>query len=174
MASACGGATAVPGATIDGGTCGNADAAGGMCNALANVGSRVVPTCTSGTVPTGVGGATADGTYVLSSQTYYNLPGCNFVPVTGTFAFQGGCVEAVVGADVAADGGMRLFTVNGTVSVQGNEMTLDITCVPNLSGATPDAPVRTFTATGSTLTWYIRNSAAGNPNPDRVEVYTKQ
>jgi hypothetical protein len=144
-----------------------------MCNALTNVAAPVVPTCTTGTLPTGAGGTVADGTYVLSAQTYYNLPGCGVERVAATFSIAGGCVQLVAGADTAAGGGLVSFSGTATVTTQGNEMTVDVTC-PSVPPGHPDTPVRTYTATGSTLTWFIRNSAAGNPNPDRVEVYTKQ
>jgi hypothetical protein len=140
-----------------------------MCNTLTNVAAPVVPTCVSGTVPTGTGGAVADGTYVLSSQTYYNVPACPSESIAGTFTFSGGCLQGVAGVDR----GQQSYTLNATFAVQGSEMTVNVTCA-SLAGGNADAPVSTFTATGSTLTRFIRNSATGDTNPDRVEVYTKQ
>jgi hypothetical protein len=37
-----------------------------------------------------------------------------------------------------------------------------------------DAPTKTFTATATTVTFFSLNSAVGNTNPDRVEVYTRR
>jgi hypothetical protein len=54
-----------------------------------------------------------------------------------------------------------------------NEIALQVTCV-TLLGGTADAPLRSYTATDTTLTFFIRNSAYGNPNPDRIEVFTRQ
>jgi hypothetical protein len=168
---ACGSST-TPGSDI-GGTCGNRPSAGPMCNSLTNVASPIVPTCKTGSVPTGTGGTPADGTYVLTAQTYYNVGGCDSPPIAATFALAGNCLQLAARAEVAGDGGLVTFSGTGMVTQQSNEMTVDLTCA-SVAGAVADASVRTFTATGSTLTWFILNSAYGNPNPDRVEVYERQ
>jgi hypothetical protein len=135
---------------------------------VTNGAAPIMATCVSGTMPTGTGGTLVDGTYVLSQQTYYNFPGCPFEPLAATFELWGMCIEAVARA-----GTSDTFTSNATTTQQGNQITIDVTCT-SLVGGTPDSKARTFTASGSTLTLFIHNSAAGNPNPDRVEVYTRQ
>jgi hypothetical protein len=175
-ASACGGSTTTTGMPVSGdgggdgavGSCGNTQPIGGSCNGVTNVAAPITPTCASGTMPTGTGGTLVDGTYVLSQQTYYNFPGCPFEAIAATLELSGTCIEAAARA-----GTSDTFTSNATATQQGNQITIDVTC-SSLAGGTPDTPTRTFTASGSTLTWFIHNSAAGNANPDRVEAYTKQ
>src|SRR5689334_1244304 len=78
--AACGGSSqaksdAGDGAT-GGGSCGANVPAGQGCNTLSNVGAAVTPTCDPGTIPAGTGGTIVEGTYTLTSQTYYGSTAC--------------------------------------------------------------------------------------------------
>ena len=68
-------------------------------------------------------------------------------------------------------------TMSSTVTTTMNEITVTVTCSQldsDAAGYTPDAPLQSFTATNTTFSLFSRNLAAGNQNPDRIEVYTKQ
>lgn len=154
-----------------GGTCSAGTPAGQACNAVANVGPLVAPICTTGTVATGTGGAMIDGTYVLTAQTFYNVPTCPPVQISGTIDVAGDCIQLAFGG-----------AASGTTSVrfdpQGTAVTSNPTCtnfVPAGPTAIADAPgAKTYTVTATTLTLFTRNAGTGNTNPDRIEVFTRQ
>jgi hypothetical protein len=152
------------------GSCSSGLEAGQACNTVANVASAITATCTSAPLPAGTGGTIAPGTYVLTAQTYYNAPGnCPTGSIAGTLVQSGSCAQ-----QVAEFAGIALRS-STTIAVQGNQITSTPTCVsPGASGFTPDTPTKTFTATPTTLTLFTLNSAVGNPNPDRAEVFVKQ
>ena len=144
------------------------------CNTLANIAPTIGPTCVTGTMPVGTGGTIVDGTYVLTSVTYYNVSSCGtMVPGSETIAISGGCIQYVLGGDSGFTG-----TASVSFAVQGNNITSMLTCADylNLDGGLThlDVPTKTFTATPTTYTLFTPNSAAGNSNPDRVDVFTKQ
>jgi hypothetical protein len=152
------------------GMCGADIPPGQACNALVAAGPSVTPTCTTGTMPTGEGGTILDGTYVLTAQTYYSVTTCPTIPLVETIQIAGGCVQVASSAP---------FPVTGstTFAAAGNSITLTQKCIhTDIDGATitPDAPTETFTATATTFALYTQNAAVGNPNRDRVEVFTKQ
>jgi hypothetical protein len=170
LAAGCSGGSLTP---VDGsapGTCGVGVPAGQPCNSLEDVGSAVTPTCTTGAMPSGTGGTLVDGTYVLTAQTYYNEDFCPGTPISGTILIAGNCVQSST-ASLAA-------TTAGPFTVQGNVFNYPLAClnIPGLDAGdlSPDAPGKTFTATATTFTLYTANAAAGNPNPDRVEVYARR
>jgi hypothetical protein len=169
-AVACGGAASSSDGAAPGGKCGADVEAGQACNALANVATPITPTCMTGTMPTGTGGTIVDGTYVLTSQTYYNLSTCPTEPLTATIAITGGCLQLV-------SAGVLPGTASATFVTSMNEITLTVTCDDQGSGdggaPRADAPLESFTASGNTLSLFTRNLAAGNPNPDRIQVFTK-
>jgi hypothetical protein len=152
------------------GSCSAGLEAGQACNTINNVATAIAPTCTSAPLPTGTGGTIAPGTYVLAAQTYYGgTTGCPTEPISGTLVQSGSCVQQV---DVVA--GMTI-TSSVTIAVNGNQMTSTPTCVSlGTSGLTADTTTKTFTATPTALTLFTLNSAVGNPNPDRMEVFVKQ
>jgi len=121
-------------------------------------------------MPTGTGGTIVDGTYVLTAQTYYNAPGCPTGTLSVTVVISGSCFQAVFGDSLTGNGSV-------SVAVQGNSYTPTATCTFfsfDASGATPDGPGKTYTATATTFTVFTNNSAVGNENPDRVEVLTRR
>jgi hypothetical protein len=172
--AACGGATVGAGdaqGAPQGVACGPSTP-DGSCNVVTDVRSLIQPTCGAGTVPSGgVGGDIVDGTYVLTSQTYYGITTCSFAPVSLTMQLSSGCAQLAGHAEGIADGGELAVAVSATVAAQGNQVTLTPTC-QSVAG-TADAP-RTYTATATTLTFFIHNSAFGNPNPDRLEVFARR
>jgi hypothetical protein len=149
--------------------CGGPVPEGQICNSLVDNSTPITPTCATGEVPTGTGGTIVDGTYVLTSQTYYGQTSCsNRVPVGGTYVFSGNCVQFA-----NAKFGIR---GSGAMVVQGNSIITTRTCVNSPfdpADTTPDASTATFTATPNTFTIFRRNSGTGSSNPDRVEVFIR-
>jgi hypothetical protein len=171
-ASACsgGGSTSPDGASA-GGMCSADVPAGQACNAVANVGTLISPTCITGTVATGTGGAMTDGSYVLTAQTYYNVPTCPPVQISGTIEVAGDCIQLAFGGAATGTTSVR-FDPQGT-GIMSNPTCINFT--PSGPTANPDAPnSKTFTVSGATLTMFTRNSGTGNTNPDRIEVFTRR
>jgi len=168
--AACGGSMSM---STDGGPAGMCSAnvpPGEACNTLTNVGSPVTPTCGTGTMPAGTGGTSVDGTYTLTSQTYYGLTGCPSEPVSSTIEIAGGCIQSVSGSPLPA-------TASQTYTVAGAMITANPTCLHvgvDAGGFTVDAPGKTFTATPTTFTVFTKNSGTSSPNPDRAEAYAKR
>jgi hypothetical protein len=155
----------------DGGVCSASVPAGQPCNTLANVATAIAPTCVTGTMPAGTGGTIVDGTYVLTAQTYYNLPSCPTASISETVVISGGCFQIVFSVGTFAG------NASASVAVEGNNYTETSTCTflnfaP--SAVSQDGPGKTYTATATTFTLFTNNSAVGNDNPDRVEVLTLQ
>jgi hypothetical protein len=139
------------------------------CNTLANIAPVVTPTCVTGAMPTGTGGTIVEGTYVLTSQTWYNDSSCDTrEPGQETIVISSGCYQAIT----------TLGTSSVSFVVQDNNVTSMLTCSDHVdidgAGVMFDVHAKTFTATPTTYTLFTPNSAAGNPNPDRVEVFTKR
>jgi hypothetical protein len=156
----------------DGGTgyCGAGVEAGQACNTLTDPGPAITPTCTTDPLPVGTGGTIEPGTYVFAAQTYHGTSViCPTSPIASSFVLSGSCIQGVdqlIGI---------LLTSSGTFAVHGNQITFTPTCNSGgNSSFVPDAPTKTFTATPNTLTLFTLNSAVGNPNPDRAEVFVKQ
>ncbi len=144
----------------------------GVCNAIRDEAPTVTPTCAIGAMPAGTGGTIADATYVLVAQTYYHQATCPTTPLSGTIVVSGNCLQEAAHADLSVRDAGVLVTLSSTFAVQGNNITFTTTCRP--PGGTLDAPAKTFAANGSTLTFFTVNSAMGNTNSDRVEVFMKQ
>jgi hypothetical protein len=108
---------------------------------------------------------------VLTAQTYVNVGACPETPVSGTLVFAGNCVQTISRFPIMA-------TSAGRFTVQENVFNYSPVCFSAAgfdSGAfTPDEPGGTFTATATGFTRFTANAAAGNPNPDRVEVYARR
>lgn len=151
------------------GSCGGQVPEGQSCNSVVDVSTPITPTCVTGTMPVGTGGTIVDGTYTLAEQIYYNEAGCPSTPMGGTLVIAGNCVQSVNSQFSIAS--------SGSMAVQGNSITTTATCLSGLTrlpSFTPDAPTHTFTATPTSFTLFTLNSAANNPNPDRVEVFVRR
>jgi len=164
--AACGSSTSPTGTP---GMCGAAVPAGTACDTIANVATAITPTCTTATMPSGSGGTIVEGTYVMTSQTYYGTSGCASTSLAATFVYSAGCVQEITTA--------AGISITATVSLDfhdTNQVTKTVECVyPSLAGATVDTPTVTFTATPTSLTLFTHNSGTGSANPDRVESFQK-
>jgi hypothetical protein len=143
---------------------------GQVCNTLTNVGTTVTPTCATGTIPIGTGGTIVDGTYTLTSQTYYGATTCPSELVNATLEIAGGCIQEVSSAPIPV-------TVSTASTVAGTTITKTVTCIALGIDAGPlsaDFSTDTFTATPTTFTIFIKNSSTSSANPDRVETYQKR
>jgi hypothetical protein len=172
-AGGCGGATQSPdGASMspDGaspGMCGADVPPGQACNTLSNVATAITPTCVSGTIPVGTGGTIADGTYVLTSQTYYQDTTCSKVPLSETIAIAGDCIQLVFGSIFTG-------TLSGTLTTQGNTFAATQTCQHfDVDGAvvSMDAQMKTYTATSAAFTLFSVNTTTGTSD---VAVFTRR
>ena len=177
-AGACGGGTltadgasmAPDGASPDSvspGMCGADVPPGQECNALANVGALVTPTCTPGTAPTATGGTIVDGTYVLTSQAKYGVSCTSPLSFSETVTIAGDCFQAVFG-DILSG------TSSGRLTTQGNSIAFTQICVHvDTDGAivTPDVSMKTYTATATTLTLFAVNTTTGASD---VSVFTRR
>jgi hypothetical protein len=145
---------ALDGASVDGGACSSDVPSGGACNTIVDVGTAVAPTCATGALPTGTGGAIVDGTYVLTSQTYYD-GACPSVPISATLVGAGDCLQ--ISATLYEGAGVP-YTFSAVRSVQGNQYAATLTCP--IASACPSQTL-TFTATASELTLFEPASACG-------------
>ena len=176
-AGACGGGTltadgasmAPDGASPDSvspGMCGADVPPGQACNTLANVATAITPTCVSGTIPVGTGGTIVDGTYVLTSQTYYQDTSCSEVPLSETIAFAGGCIHLVFESIFSG-------TLSGTLKTEGNRFAATQTCRHldvDAAVTTMDAQMQTYTATSTTFTLFSVYTATSSD----VAVFTRR
>jgi hypothetical protein len=117
-----------------------------------------------------MGGSVADGTYVLSAQTYYAGGTCPAPSLSVTLVVEGDCWQEVAGAGAANNA--ISFNAAYAVMVQGNQITTTPTCVDG--PASREASTATFTANGSTITIFSTPSAGGQTTADVVDVFTKQ
>ena len=169
--AACGSSqTTSDGGGPGGGTCGVGVAQGQACNTVTDIGTVVTPTCMSGTIPAGTGGTIVDGTYTLTSQTYYGSTTCSYGSISGTVEITGGCVQQASGTPIPV-------AISTTYSTAGATITRTVTCIGtgglDASALSLDTPTSTFTATSTTVAIFIKNSGTSSSNPDRVETYQK-
>ena len=59
-------------------------------------------------MPTGTGGTIADGTYVLTGETYYGLVACSQIPISATLRLSSGCGELAGHLESGAGGALAL------------------------------------------------------------------
>lgn len=152
-------------------TCGSADVPdGGACTSLVDVGPTVTGTCdATGTLPVGTGGTIADGTYVLTSQTYYGSTTCPNGQLSATLVIAGDCWEESVSAGTSS--GPVAFTATFTVVVQGNQVTRTSTCLSAGLTASSPSSSSTFTASGGMLMVFTPTTAS---SPDSTNVFVRQ
>jgi hypothetical protein len=176
-AGACGGGTltadgaSMPpdGASSDSvspGMCGADVPPGQACNMLANVATTITPTCVSGTIPVGTGGTIVDGTYVLTSQTYYQDTSCPMLPLSETIAIAGDCIQIVFGSIFSG-------TTSGRLTTQGNMFAGTQTCQHldvDAAVTIMDAQMKTYTATSTTFTLFSVYPTTGSD----VAVFTRR
>jgi hypothetical protein len=152
------------------GTCSANIPDGGACNTIANVGPTVTRTCATGTIPTGTGGTIANGTYVLTAETYYAGGSCPEPSLSVTLVADGDCWQEVAASGAANNS--TSFDAAFAVAVQGNQVTTTPTCVDG--PASREAASATFTASGGTLTVFSVHSAAEHTTADVADVFTRQ
>jgi len=134
-----------------------------------NVATAITPTCTMATMPSGTGGTIVDGTYVMTSQTYYGTSSCSPTPLAVTFVYAGGCVEETTTAQGIGVTAAVTLDFHDT-----NQVTKTVACVsPVISDGMYDTATITFTATPTSFTLFTHNSGTGSANPDRVESFQK-
>ena len=146
------------------GACGADVPPGQQCNTLTNVGATITPTCVSGQIPTGSGGTIVDGTYVLTSQTYFQ-DACLQLPLSETIAIAGDCIQIVFA-------GFLSGTASGRLTTQGNAIMTSAPTCQHLdvdAAVTMDARMKTYTATGTTFTLFSVDPAGSSD----VAVFTR-
>jgi len=156
--------------TTTGGMCGVGIPAGQACNMVKAMGATSIQSCVTGAIPAGTGGTILDGTYELTSQTYYNS-NCSQIAVAETVVFSGNCLELATSVPVQ-------FTGSGTFTVAGANFMLTTNCVHvDVDGATTmsnPSRTQTFTATPTSFTLFTNNSASGGTGSDTVAVFTRR
>jgi hypothetical protein len=113
------------------------------------------------------GGTIADGTYVLTSQAKYGASCTSPLSFSETVTIAGDCFQAVFG-DILSG------TSSGRLTTQGSAIAFTPTCVHvDTDGAivTPDASMKTYTATATTLTLFAVNATTGASD---VSVFTRR
>ena len=165
-AAACGGTAASSPDGASPGLCGADVPPGQACNALANTAEIITPTCVSGAMPVGTGGAIVDGTYVLASQTYYEDTTCAKAKLSETIEIAGDCIQLVFTSVVSG-------TFSGRLTTQGSAITFDRTCqhIDVDGGAISEAEMESYTATDTTFTLFAVNAAINTSN---VAVFTRR
>jgi hypothetical protein len=158
----------VPDQGGDAGSCSANVPDGGACNTVVDVGGHVTPTCAAGVLPTGTGGTIAEGTYVLSAQTYYQSGPCQLDPLSVTFVASGDCIQLSATFYVGASS--YPFRDSFIATVQANQVLRQLTCGGGSISCMATETV-TFTATPSTLTLFEPATVC---SPAVVEVYTRQ
>jgi hypothetical protein len=130
---------------------------------IMDIGPAIAPTCSTATPPTALGGAYADGTYVLTAETLYQSGTCApGSPVSQTLRVASGCEQWAETSATNSDGGANSPTSGSTTyAVQGNQI---VGC---------EIDTESFTATAMTLTFYYP-CGGGDPNCVEAAVYTKQ
>jgi hypothetical protein len=114
-----------------------------------------------------VGGTYADGTYVLTAETYYQSGNCvPDSPSSQTLVVAGDCEKWAATSRTEADGGVNsVMSGSTTFAVQGNQI---MGCEIGTD--------ETFTATATNLTFFFPTGSCGGGNQEcvAVDVYTKQ
>jgi hypothetical protein len=121
----------------------------GECNTIQNLGSPVTPTPKSGSMPSGAGGAPADGTYVLTGVDLYG--GAAFPTVAATYQVKGTLLVTVSSfpdtGETSRDN--LVMIVSGTTGTQRS------TCASSAEGTFD------FTATASEMRFALPDASGG-------------
>jgi hypothetical protein len=165
-----GGDGAVDMTTTTGGMCGAGIPAGQECNDVQAMGAAITPTCVSATMPVGTGGTIVDGTYELTSNTYYK--GCETLPISETVVISGDCLEIATGTPFR-------ITASGTFTVAGASLMATSACFHiDVDGATTTrsgpSSNTTFSATPTSLTLFNPGSTDGGSTSSTVAVFTRR
>jgi hypothetical protein len=116
------------------------------CNTLVDDGAYIISQMVAADAPTLAGGAIADGTYHLTSLTFYTGPGGRTgpvrYPIRGTLVFEGSGFE-IVGAEEEPGSVTERRTM--TFSTSGPTITYEETC------PTPYTATTTYAADGSSF-----------------------
>jgi hypothetical protein len=124
----------------------DASSASAACNALVDDGAYIVSQLVAADAPTLAGGAVADGTYHLTSITFYTGPGGRTgpvrYPIRSTLVFEGSSFELVGDEDTPGSVTER-HTM--TFSTSGPTITYEQTC------PSPYTATTTYSADGSTF-----------------------
>jgi hypothetical protein len=152
--------------TASPGACGDNVPAGQACNTLQNMASPLLPTCATGTMPTGTGGTIVDGTYVLTSSLQYGQSCTTPLPVAETLTIAGDCIQLVLGNILSG-------TFSGRLATQGNTIMTTVTCQHlDADGAVfVMDTMKTYTATGTSITLFTVNTTDGSGD---VAVFTRR
>jgi hypothetical protein len=162
-----------PDASIDvseagGGTCTPSPPDGGACNTLVPPTSSVTVQCqTAQPVPVPTGGTILDGTYVMTSATYYaDGAACPAPEVDNTMWLV--CGTSWQTAQISAVTGQTPYTLvaNATVVPSGNTLGITLTC-----GSTAAPITFGYDASGNTLRLHINGPTA---TAGRVDTFERQ
>lgn len=162
-----------PDASIDvyetgSGSCTPSPPDGGACNSLVPPASSVAVQCqTAQPVPAPTGGTILDGTYVMTSATYYgDGAACPAAEVDNTMWLV--CGTSWQTAQISAVTGQTPYTLvaNATVVPSANTLAITLTC------GTTVAPVTFgYDASGNTLRLHINGATA---TAGRVDTFERQ
>jgi hypothetical protein len=155
----------------DAATCGAAITEAGVCTLLSDRSNPITPTCAPGTIPSGAGGPIADGTYVLTAQTYFGATLCPSDPISATLTISGTCYQEIARADFT-EGGLPPFTASFVVTPEGSQVAIQPTCV-DYPGGMGNPQTLTYTATGSTFTLFNSQPPTSDAL-DRIDFFTKR
>jgi hypothetical protein len=140
--------------TADGG------AAGVDCDAIANVGAVISVTSEAGPPPALTGGTVIDGTYVLTSEVFYNGESDDTITSKRTLVIAEGTLKNVESKDGDPD---RIIA--GTYSTSGTALTLSTVCPRATTLVFP------YTATATTVALLTND---GTTDGNDLETYSKQ
>jgi hypothetical protein len=132
-----GGDAALADSDSSNGTCFSAPNDAGTCNDVQPQGGLITSTCSTGPTPTPMGGTIEDGTYVLTSTTYFgNCPGTQVFGISGTIC--GNTWQFVVTAPSADGGAVETARVNfARVPATGASLNIVYTCYTQQVGGLP-------------------------------------
>jgi hypothetical protein len=139
---------------------------GGACNSLTASGPVVTLECSAATLPAPTGGTIVDGTYTMTSATFYG-PDC---PATeqdqNTWLVCGSTWQTVQVSNTEGQG-TTVNTFDLNVLKSGSSLRLQVTC-----GGSNEMLIFPYSATATTLSLYISQGASAGTG--RIDVYTLQ